>query len=226
MATAPTPADKARGPYSAAFGAIHHEDAPGFLFTVAPDTAAPGVADAMNRAYRAEKETGRAAQVVRAALHDADDISARIQAGGYRANLSDVETLRNHVRRLAAAPMARPDTDCVSLLADLDAGKPVQLEAAATLRAILLELASFKEPIPVPEGAEKEPGFVCRIATDGPLFSNAGGAYALEKVLREIGETVRFCVSHAGEERASAELRDPDGKSIGRWSLNADKGAQ
>lgn len=40
--------------------------------------------------------------VVASALSDADDISNRIHAGGYRANLSDVETLRNHVRKLAA----------------------------------------------------------------------------------------------------------------------------
>lgn len=32
-----------------------------------------------------------------------------------------------------------PDRDCVSLLADLDAGKPVQQEAAATLRRIIAE---------------------------------------------------------------------------------------
>lgn len=38
-----------------------------------------------------------------AALRDADDISGRIIAGGYRATISDVETLRNHVRALAAA---------------------------------------------------------------------------------------------------------------------------
>lgn len=36
------------------------------------------------------------------ALRDADEISARIIAGGYRGNLSDTETLRNHVRALAA----------------------------------------------------------------------------------------------------------------------------
>lgn len=37
------------------------------------------------------------------ALADADEISARIVAGRYRATISDVETLRNHVRKLAAA---------------------------------------------------------------------------------------------------------------------------
>lgn len=38
--------------------------------------------------------------VKRAAQHDADEISTRIAAGGYRANLSDTERLRNHVRAL------------------------------------------------------------------------------------------------------------------------------
>lgn len=47
--------------------------------------------------------TTQTPDAVREALHDADCISGRIHAGGYRANLSDVETLRNHVRRLAAA---------------------------------------------------------------------------------------------------------------------------
>lgn len=46
--------------------------------------------------------------VARAALHDADDISGRISKGGYRANLSDVECLRNHVRKLAAALSTTP----------------------------------------------------------------------------------------------------------------------
>lgn len=39
--------------------------------------------------------------LVARALHDVEDISGRIRAGGYRANLSDTEHLRNHVRRLA-----------------------------------------------------------------------------------------------------------------------------
>lgn len=52
-----------------------------------------------------EPEISREAEtrLAQGALHDADDISGRIQAGGYRANLSDVECLRNHVRRLARA---------------------------------------------------------------------------------------------------------------------------
>ncbi|PZU62193.1 MAG: hypothetical protein DI552_00375 [Brevundimonas sp.] len=39
-------------PYRAEFGAIHHEDAPGFLFTVNPAHAADEVARAMNIAHR------------------------------------------------------------------------------------------------------------------------------------------------------------------------------
>jgi hypothetical protein len=42
-------------------------------------------------------------RLVAEAIRDADDVSGRIVAGGYRANLSDTERLRNHVRRLAAA---------------------------------------------------------------------------------------------------------------------------
>lgn len=37
-------------PYRAEFGAIYHEAAPGFLFTVSPPTAAAAVAEAMNKA--------------------------------------------------------------------------------------------------------------------------------------------------------------------------------
>lgn len=41
------------GPYSAQFGAIHHVDSPGFLFTISPATAADAVADALNVAHHA-----------------------------------------------------------------------------------------------------------------------------------------------------------------------------
>lgn len=41
----PTP-----GPYSAQFGAVHHEDRPGFLFTVPTRGVAVDVADALNKA--------------------------------------------------------------------------------------------------------------------------------------------------------------------------------
>jgi hypothetical protein len=90
--TALPPASKVPGPYRAEFGAIHHEDNPGFLFTLSPPTAADEVARALNLAHAAENRP--------------------------------------------------PDRDCVSLLADLDAGKPVGLEAAATIRALLKELAA------------------------------------------------------------------------------------
>lgn len=40
-----------KGPYSAAFGAIHHEDERGFLFTVAPASCAVEVANALNVAH-------------------------------------------------------------------------------------------------------------------------------------------------------------------------------
>jgi hypothetical protein len=45
--------------------------------------------------------------VMRQAQADADDISARITAGSYRANLSDTERLRNHVRALLKLLEAR-----------------------------------------------------------------------------------------------------------------------
>jgi hypothetical protein len=45
--------------------------------------------------------------VMRQAQADADDISARITAGGYRGNLSDTECLRNHVRALLKLLEAR-----------------------------------------------------------------------------------------------------------------------
>jgi len=36
------------GPYRAEFGAVHHEDATGFLFTVSPPQSAVVVAEALN----------------------------------------------------------------------------------------------------------------------------------------------------------------------------------
>ena len=44
----------------------------------------------------------------------------------------------NYPKALTYARQA--DTDCVSLLADLEAGKSVNLEAAATIRALIMEL--------------------------------------------------------------------------------------
>lgn len=49
------------GPYRAEFGAIHHEDAPGFLFTVAPATAADEVARALNLAHAQDNRPAPAA---------------------------------------------------------------------------------------------------------------------------------------------------------------------
>lgn len=45
---------------------------------------------------------GMRKQKIDQAKTDVDDVSARIVKGGYRANLSDVENLRNHVRKLLA----------------------------------------------------------------------------------------------------------------------------
>lgn len=65
----------------------------------------------------------------RSALHDADDISGRIHAGGYRANLSDVECLRNHVRKLVAALSRAPEAGREGAAERLAivAGKPARL---------------------------------------------------------------------------------------------------
>jgi hypothetical protein len=57
---------------------------------------------------------------VQRALFDADDISGRIHAGGYRANLSDVERLRNHVRRLASVVPDDGRADMAARFADLE----------------------------------------------------------------------------------------------------------
>lgn len=57
--------------------------------------------------------------------------------GSGRAHLASI------INALRAQPTSRedaqPDTDCVSLLADLDAGKPVGREAAATIRSLIAE---------------------------------------------------------------------------------------
>lgn len=56
---------------------------------------------------RRTPEVSEEERVKTAALRDADDISARITAGGYRASLSDTERLRNHVRALLKLLEAR-----------------------------------------------------------------------------------------------------------------------
>jgi hypothetical protein len=63
--------------------------------------------------------------------------------------------------------------------------------------------------------------FTAKISTDNAAFAHPGGAYELERILREIGETVRFCVTDATTETASAKLRDANGNEVGSWSLNA-----
>lgn len=62
------------------------------------------------------------AEIGQAALDDADEISERITRGRYRASLSDVETLRNHVRKLVAA---LHHTQGYPHVADLAVGDPV-----------------------------------------------------------------------------------------------------
>jgi|GEM_PF-1006584 len=58
-------------------------------------------------------------------------------------NCNSLARLLDTIEALRAKPPARedaqPDTDCVSLLADLDAGKPVGREAAATIRSLIAD---------------------------------------------------------------------------------------
>jgi len=65
------------------------------------------------------------AEIGQAAINDADEISERIAAGRYRASLSDVETLRNHVRKLAAA-LEKHVAHGYPHVADLSKGDPVE----------------------------------------------------------------------------------------------------
>lgn len=57
---------------------------------------------------------------------------------GYE-TLSDAQAAQAALSKPQAREDAQPDTDCVSLLADLDAGKPVGREAAATIRSLIAE---------------------------------------------------------------------------------------
>jgi hypothetical protein len=285
MATAPTPADAKRGPYTAAFGAIHHEDAPGFLFTVAPESAAEGVADAMNRAYAAEQaakarptegELAEAAERLRYQVEnhtsfsseqeaDISKLLAAAEAGRdpWPAGITEVrvgpDATNANCRRVivngaqwckvygmdGASVEARAEiiADALRLSGaaaggdrlkeallraagrDIHTSDKLALEWVAQQPEALEALAaalgiSFREPSELLQGAEKDGRFTASISTAHPMFANPAGAYALEKVLREIGETIRFCVNNAGEERASAELRAEDGQVIGRWRLN------
>lgn len=68
--------------------------------------------------------------------------------------------------------------------------------------------------------------FRLQIATGNDPFAHPGGAYELERILREVGETVRFCVTDATTETASAKLRDAAGNTVGEWSLNAPEGEE
>jgi hypothetical protein len=72
------------------------------------------------------------AELIARAVREAEDVSGRIVAGGYRANLSDTESLRNHVRRLASR---------LSALQAAEAKMRVALKAAAAL-PLRLELAA------------------------------------------------------------------------------------
>jgi len=103
--------------------------------------------DAHPRADMPEPSEVEALRLVRMALHSADDVSSRIVKGGYRANLSDTEDLRNHVRRLAAALVSCTEAVAVEreacaqaaerfLLAEDGDGYPVlAADTAATIRA-------------------------------------------------------------------------------------------
>jgi hypothetical protein len=72
----------------------------------------------------------------------------------------------------------------------------------------------------------QETMFKLTIATGNDAFAHPGGAYELERILREVGETVRFCVTDASAETASARLRDANGATVGEWSLNAPEGEE
>lgn len=99
--------------------------------------------------------TPSTAALVVSALHDADDVSGRIHAGGYRANLSDTEHLRNHVRRLAnrLEALSSPPPDVAELVAAwanlcsihanlTDARKTREATGAAIAASDLMELGT------------------------------------------------------------------------------------
>lgn len=77
-------ADEMR-PYRAEFGAIHHEDAPGFLFTVNPAHAADEVARAMNVAHRVANDAPASAQQAEECKDEIERLKRELAAADGRA---------------------------------------------------------------------------------------------------------------------------------------------
>lgn len=63
--------------------------------------------------------------------------------------------------------------------------------------------------------------FTLKIETDNAAFGYGNGAYELERLLREIGETIRLSVPDTTAATAEGTVRDANGNRVGAWSLNA-----
>lgn len=63
--------------------------------------------------------------------------------------------------------------------------------------------------------------FTLKIETDNAAFGDGNGAYELERLLREIGETIRLSVPDTTAATAEGTVRDANGNRVGAWSLNA-----
>lgn len=70
---------------------------------------------------------------------------------------------------------------------------------------------------------ETEAVFLLKISTDNDAFAAGDGPYELERLLREVGATLRLSVVNVPGQTAEGRLRDANGNTVGEWSLNRDE---
>lgn len=110
LVSAPAVPEEGEGPYRAEFGAIHHEDRAGFLFTVTPAKFADDVADALNRRPTPSPASPDREEIVEAreALDwlqnefpgQGDTEGDKISARGWRRHNDRCEALRSLLAKL------------------------------------------------------------------------------------------------------------------------------
>lgn len=68
---------------------------------------------------------------------------------------------------------------------------------------------------------ETEAVFVLKIETGNDAFAGGDGPYELERILKEVGETLRLALVDVQQQEADGRLKDANGNRVGEWSLNA-----
>ena len=68
---------------------------------------------------------------------------------------------------------------------------------------------------------ETEALFTLKISTDNAAFTGGTGPYELERILKEVGATLRLSLVDVPGQTAEGRLQDANGNTVGDWSLNA-----